>query len=145
MKKSILKTVGIVVFALFGLASCSSDDNSSGPGNGSGNIDAAVGTYKGKITLANGPASGQEYFNATIIITKASNNKLKVEPKSGEAYSNLTPKTMQVYNNSNQGILSDGNIPEGNFIYTMSSKSLTVQTKEQSTTDAIFTFEGTKQ
>ena len=144
MKKSILKTVGIVVFSVVSMVSCSSDDNSSGSGNGRGNIDAAIGTFKGKITLMNGPASGQEFFNATIIVTKASNNKLKVEPKSGEAYSGLTPKTIQVYNNT-QGILNDGNTPEGTFLYVMSSKSLTVQTQEQAATDVTFTFQGAKE
>jgi len=143
MRKSILKTAGIIAIALFGLASCSSDDSNNGPGGG-GSIDAAVGTFKGTITITNGPNSGNDIFNATIIVTKASNNKLTITPKSGESYSNLTPKTIQVYNNT-QGILNDGNTPEGNFIFALSSKTLTVQTKEQLATDAIYTFDGTKQ
>ncbi|WP_306566908.1 hypothetical protein [Flavobacterium lindanitolerans] len=142
MRKSILKTAGIIAIALFGLASCSSDDSNNGPGGG-GSIDAAVGTFTGKLTIGNGPNAGQEFFNATIIITKVSGNQLKVEAKSGEAYSGVTAKTMKVYNNAGD-IMADGNIPEGTIVYKKSSKSLTLLTKEQAASDIIFLYEGAK-
>lgn len=144
MKKSILKTVGIIAIALFGMASCSSDDSNSGPGNGGG-IDIAVGTFKGKITIVEGAGSGTEYFDATVVVTKASNNQLKVAPKSGEAYSSITPKTIKVYNNSNVAVFNDGNTPEGTFSYSISSKSLIISTQQQSASDITFAFQGAKQ
>lgn len=141
MKKSILKTAGIIAIAVFGLVSCSSDDSNNGPGGGGG-IDTAVGTYKGTLDpLGDGP----NYFDAILIVTKVDGTHLKITPKSGEPYSNYTSKTMKVYNASNQAIFGDGNIPEGTFSYTISSKTLLVQTQEQSTTDLTYTFQGTKQ
>ncbi len=142
MRKSILKTAGIIAIALFGLASCSSDDSNNGPGGGGG-IDAAVGTYKGTLDPLGGDAP--TYFDAILIVTKVDGNHLKITPKSGEPYSNYTSKTMKVFNNSNQAIFGDGNIPEGTFSYTISSKALLVQTREQSATDLTYTFQGTKQ
>lgn len=143
MKKSILKTAGIIAIALFGLASCSSDDNNNGPGGG-GSIDAAVGTFTGKLTIGNGPNAGQEFFNAKIIVTKASGTQLKIVAKSGEAYSGVTEKTMKVYNNTGD-IMSDGNIPEGTILYKNSSKALTILTKEQSASDITYLFNGAKE
>ncbi|MEZ0004714.1 hypothetical protein ABH942_000057 [Flavobacterium sp. 28YEA47A] len=142
MKKSILKTAGIIAIALFGLVSCSSDDSNNGPGRG-GSIDAAVGTFTGKITIEEGPNAGQEFFNAKLIVTKVSNTQLKVEAKSGEAYSNVTAKTMKVYNNTGD-IMGDGNIPEGRFIYKNSSKALQVFTLQQAASDVTYIFDGAK-
>lgn len=140
MKKSILKTAGIVAFALLGMTSCSSDDSNGGNGNRS--IDAAVGTFKGTFEPVG--SEGPTHFNATLIVTKVSNTELRVAPKTGEAYSNYTPKTIKVYNDT-QGILNDGATPEGSFIYALSSKTLDVLTKEQAETDITFRFTGTKQ
>ncbi|MBA9071913.1 hypothetical protein GGR22_000039 [Flavobacterium gossypii] len=142
MKKSILKTVGIVVFAVVSMVSCSSDDSDGG--NGGGSIDAAVGTFKGTFEVLDGPNAGQDYFDATLIITKVSNTELRMTPKSGEAYSNLTPKTIKVYNLGGD-ILVDGDAPAGTFAYRASSKALLALTKQQAATDITFTFSGTKQ
>lgn len=141
MKKSILKTVGIVVFAVMSMVSCSSDDSSNGP-NGGGSIDAAVGTFKGTFRTVNGES--QTYFDATLIVTKVSNTELRVAPKTGEAYSNYTPKTIKVYNLAGD-ILVDGDVAAGTFAYRASSKALQVLTKEQAASDITFSFEGTKQ
>ncbi|MCY1492584.1 hypothetical protein D9M68_263910 [compost metagenome] len=65
-------------------------------------------------------------------------------PKSGEAYSNLTPKTIKVYNLGGD-ILVDGDAPAGTFAYRASSKALLALTKQQAATDITFTFSGTKQ
>lgn len=68
MRKSILKTAGIIAIALFGLASCSSDDSNNGPGGGGG-IDAAVGTYKGTLDPLGSDAP--TYFDAILVVTKS--------------------------------------------------------------------------
>ncbi|WP_447637333.1 hypothetical protein [Flavobacterium microcysteis] len=143
MRKSILKTAGIIAIALFGLASCSSDDSNNGPGSG-GSIDAAVGTFTGKLTIGNGPNAGQEFFNAKLIVTKVSGNQLKIVAKSGETYSSVTAKTMKVYNNTGD-IMADGNIPEGTIVYKNSSKALTILTNEQAASDITYLYQGAKE
>ncbi len=140
MKRSIqtgLKSK-LMVLALLGMVVSCSKDNDGSP-KPSSDIQAAVGTFKGKIRVAE-----QDYFNAIVIVSKEGNDKLKVAAKTGENYSAVTPKVFKVQNISNIHISSSG-ISSGSFTYTMDSKEVQISTNKEAATDVEFYFEGTKQ
>lgn len=157
MKKVKTKMVFLGILALLTLGtlttSCSnSDDNEEFEQPAQGSIDAAVGTYKGRLyTSPSNAASGvYEWFDATVIVTKEGVNKLKIVPKSGEPYSFVTPKIFTVetgafFGENTQDIVSLSGSLEGFFHYYGSNQNINVSTNEQSATDVYFDFEGTKQ
>lgn len=146
-------------FALLALASvltlgtlttsCSNDDDNGSEQPAQGTIDAAVGTYKGKLSSYD--SNGYyDWFDAIVIVTKEGNNKLKVTAKSGEEYSYVTPKTFTVetgafFGENTQDIVSLTGSLEGIFHYYGSNKNISVSTDVQSATDVHFRFEGVKQ
>ncbi|MNK13358.1 hypothetical protein D3C87_314430 [compost metagenome] len=136
-KKLLALSFCLVVLTAF--FSCSKDDD-----NSSGNADEAaaarvVGTYKGTIDNFS-----TQYFDATIIVTKESGNRVKIAPKSGEVYSGVTAKIMVI-----QAIPTTDNAtaqdPNGTLLYDNSQKTITLITKQTAASDVIFHFEGTKQ
>ena len=146
-------------FALLALASvltlgtlttsCSNDDDNGSEQPAQGTIDAAVGTYKGKLSTfdTNGV---YEWYDAIVIVTKEGSNKLKVTAKSGEEYSYVTPKTFTVetcacFGENTQDIVSLTGSLEGIFHFYGSNKNINVTADEQSETDVYFRFEGAKQ
>ena len=146
-------------FALLALASvltlgtlttsCGNDDDNGSEQPAQGTIDAAVGTYKGKLSSSN-TYNHYEWFDAIVIVTKEGSNKLKVTAKSGEEYSYVTPKTFTVetcacFGENTQDIVSLTGSLEGIFHYYGSNKNISVSTDEQSATDVHFRFEGVKQ
>lgn len=146
-------------FALLALASlltlgtlttsCSNDDDNASEQPAQGTIDAAVGTYKGKLSTF-GSSGSYEWYDAIVIVTKEGSNKLKVTPKSGEEYSYVTPKTFTVetgafFGENTQDIVSLTGSLEGIFHYYGSNKNISVITDVQSATDVHFRFEGVKQ
>jgi hypothetical protein len=148
-------------FALLALASvltlgtvttsCSKDDDNGHEQPAQGTIDAAVGTYKGKLySTSYNPGDRNEWFDAIVIVTKEGGNKLKITAKSGEEYSYVTPKTFTVetcacFGENTQDIVSLTGSLEGIFHYYGSNKNISVSTDEQSATDVRFRFEGAKQ
>ncbi len=122
---------------------CSKDKNNDKPSGNSDEAAAAriVGTYKGTIDAS---TSNAQYFDAIIIITKESGNKVKIVAKSGEAYSEMTPKIVPI-----QGILESDNAtsegPQGILIYQAQEKTLKFLSKATSAEDVTYSFEGTKQ
>ena len=154
MKKFISKKISlflIVTSISLGFTNCSSDDDSpSNPNQGTGNIDIALGNFKGRIQINNPDLSTNEYFDAEVIVTKIDNEKLRVTPKTGQPYSSANPKTFTVLYNSapNNQLMSVQSIPgslEGYFIYSHNNTSLNIATIRQSATEVTFSFEGTKQ
>lgn len=131
--------------------SCSKDDDNGHEQPAQGTIDAAVGTYKGKLyTTPSNPIDTYEWYNAIVIVTKEGSNKLKVTAKSGEEYSYVTPKTFTVetgafFGENTQDIVSLTGSLEGFFNYYGSNQNISVFTEEQSETDVHFRFEGVKQ
>ncbi len=129
--------------------SCNSSDDNVSQEPTKGTIDAAVGTYKGKIYTSD--TNGvYEWFDAIVVVTKEGSNKLKVAAKSGEEYSYVTPKTFTVetgafFGENTQDIVSLTGSLEGIFHYYGSNKNINVITAEQSATDVWFDFEGVKQ
>ena len=148
-------------FALLALASvltlgtlttsCSKDDDNGSEQPAQGTIDAAVGTYKGKLyTPPSNPDDVYEWYDAIVIVTKEGSNKLKVTAKSGEEYSHVTPKTFTVetgafFGENTQDIVSLTGSVEGYFLYYGSNKNISVTTNKQSATEIEFNFEGVKQ
>ena len=144
--------LGILAAFTFGTVatSCSkNDDNDGYEQPAEGTIDAAVGTYKGKLSTSD--TNGvYEWFDAIVIVTKEGSNKLKVAAKSGEEYSYVTPKTFTVetgafFGENTQDIVSLTGSLEGIFHYYGSNQNINVITNEQSATDVYFDFEGVKQ
>jgi len=144
--------LGILATLTFGTVatSCSKNDDNNGyeqPAQGS--IEAAVGTYKGKLYTSD--TNGvYEWFDAIVIVTKEGSNQLKITAKSGEEYSHITPKTFTVetcacFGENTQDIVSLTGSLEGIFHYYGSNKNIHVSTAEQSATDVWFNFEGVKQ
>jgi len=129
--------------------SCNSSDDNVSQEPTKGTIDAAVGTYKGKIYTSD--TNGvYEWFDAIVVVTKEGSNKLKVAAKSGEEYSYVTPKTFTVetgafFGENTQDIVSLTGSLEGIFHYYGSNQNINVITTEQSATDVYFDFEGVKQ
>ena len=129
--------------------SCNSSDDNVSEEPTKGTIDAAVGTYKGKIYTSDTNGTN-EWFDAIVVVTKEGSNKLKVAAKSGEEYSYVTPKTFTVetgafFGENTQDIVSLTGSLEGIFHYYGSNKNINVITAEQSATDVYFDFEGVKQ
>jgi len=152
MKKNVLntltKTVSVFLLAVAAV-SCGGDDSAPViPGTG-GDISIATGTFKGKITVYPAEGSSTEYFDAEVTVTKISDNQLKVTPKAGEPYSVASAKTFQVDYSSAGGdniyVTAVTGSPEGHFIYNHSNKSLNTLTEQQTASEVIFAFEGTKQ
>lgn len=146
MKKINVKIAffGIALALNFGTVatSCSKDNNEyEEPTNGT--IDAAVGTYKGK--LRSNDLDQYEHFDAVIIVTKVDNQHVKVVAKSGEAYSGVTSKTFKVEHTYNGNIDNIDGILEGHFWYTHNVKTLEMGTDKQTATDITYLFDGTKQ
>lgn len=144
--KKKLTFVGILSLLSIGTitTSCSSsDDNTNYEQPTSGTIDAAVGTYKGK--LRSSLLEQYEYFDAVVIVTKVDNQHLKVEAKSGEAYSSVTSKTFKVENSYNNNINNVNGILEGYFWYTAEVKTLELGTNQQAEGEINFLFDGLKQ
>lgn len=122
--------------------SCSNDDK-PGEEQTKGTIDAAVGTYKGKLRSVD--LDQYEHFDAIIMVTKVDNQHLKVEAKSGETYSAVTAKIFKVVNSDNGDVNNAFGILEGHFWYTADVKNLEMGTERQSATDINYIFEGVKQ
>lgn len=156
MKKVNTKFALLALATLFTLGtvttSCSKNDDNDGyehPTQGS--IDAAVGTYKGKLySTSYNPGDQNEWFDAIVIVTKEGDNKLKVAPKPNESYSFVTPKTFTVetgafFGENTQDIVSLSGSLEGFFHFYGASNNISVSTNEQSETDVHFNFDGVKQ
>lgn len=129
--------------------SCNNSDDNASQEPTKGSIDAAVGTYKGKLNTidTNGV---YEWFDAIVIVTKEGSNKLKITAKSSEEYSYVTPKTFTVetcacFGENTQDVVSLTGSLEGIFHYYGSNQNINVITTEQTATDVYFDFEGVKQ
>ena len=135
-----MKLMYAVVLALvtFAFVGCSKDDDNTVPTSGS--IDAAVGTYKGKLDLSN---TNGPMFDKILTVTKVSDNTLKVEI--GDKTLNIPTKEFKVINNMNVSIQTAGVSPEGTFLFDVKNKTLLCQGEKTSATEVFFTFEGTKQ
>ncbi|KQC01729.1 hypothetical protein [Pedobacter sp. Hv1] len=140
--KSIQKKLSIVltVLALTTMYACKKKEGSS-----SGNSDEAaaarvVGTYKGTIDI-----TSQEYFNATIVITKESGNKVKIAAKSGEAYSNVATKIIAIKAILNSDDAEAISSPEGVVVYQHSEKAIRIVTQPTAQGEVTYIFRGTKQ
>lgn len=130
-----------MVIALVGslFLSCKSNDGNDDPTPITGqSIDPVLGTFKGTIRIAT-----QDYYNAIVVVTKVDASHIKVQPKSGEAYSTATPKVLTAQNPVGVGV--GGNDPEGSVNYLISTKALQISTKKTAATDVEFYYEGTKQ
>ena len=138
-KISILNVL-IVFFTSAFFIGCSKDDD-GGP-NDTG-IDVATGTFKGTLEINTG--AGSTHYNAIITVSKVSNNQVKITAKSGEAYSQVTAKTIQVSTSGIEGEGVHGDDPQGYFMYEIANKRLKVLTKETANTDIAYEFEGAKQ
>lgn len=113
-----------------------SDDDDRAPG--SHGIEVATGVFKGTMKI-----QGQDYYNAIVNVSKTGDSYVKVQPKSGEAYSAATSKTFNVTNSA--GVSVSGNDSQGSFNYMISSKSLQISTQKASENEVAFYFEGEKQ
>lgn len=132
---------GFIVMVIMGslFFSCKNNDDNDEPTPISGqSIDPVVGTFKGTIRIAT-----QDYYNAIVVVSKVDATHIKVQPKSGEAYSVATPKVLSAVNPVGVGV--GGNDPEGSVNYLISTKALQISTKKTAATDVEFYYEGTKQ
>ena len=141
--KTIKKLLSFVlpVLILVAVFSCKKDKG----GSPSGNSDEAaaarmVGTYKGTIDI-----TSQDYFNAIILVTKESGNKIKVAAKTGETYSKVTTKIFTIKAISGSNDAEAIGSPEGVVIYHHSDGALTVGTLATASGDVAYDFRGTKQ
>ncbi|WP_126973109.1 hypothetical protein [Gynurincola endophyticus] len=154
MRKLNLKITMLCVTALFAVSSmvtgCSKKKDDEPTGQGA--IEAAVGTYKGKISVYEQiPGDNRwEFFDAIIVVSKEGNDKLKIAAKSGEAYSGITSKTFTVeagafFGQAPVDVISKIGSVEGMFAYYGSNKTITVVTQKQGANEIHYSFDGTKQ
>lgn len=134
-----IKSMYLMVLTLVTLAfvGCSKDKDE--PIQTGGSIDAAVGTYKGKIEII----GGKEVFNQILVVTKVSDNKIKVSAQNADL--KLPVREIQVSNNYNITIQALPNEPQGSFIYTFENKGLLFLGKRTDEGQLEYSFEGTKQ
>lgn len=127
----------MMIFALVFFVGCSKDKDDT-PNSGTGSIDVATGTFKGTIRIGT-----TNHFNAILTVSKVDNQRLKVVAKSGEPYSDVTTKTIQV--KADVPGLVDGHDDQGYFAYEIEKKKLTVLTKQTGASEIDYGFEGIKQ
>jgi hypothetical protein len=145
MKKIVLKPLTFLAVCVFfaGLlvSGCKKDDTP-----GTSNIDVATGTFVGTLKVFDRPTSpsSQEYYNAVVTITKVGDNQLKVTAKTGEAYSDATPKTFTDVRYQSGGAVQSNSVA-GSLAYLERNKEIIVVTEKQAATERSFTFTGTKQ
>lgn len=150
-KIAFLGMLSVLTLATIATSCSKNDDNNGYEQPTQGSIDAAVGTYKGKLyTSPSNPDDVYEWYDAIVIVTKEGSNKLKVTAKSGEEYSYVTPKVFTVetgafFGENTQDIVSLTGSLEGIFHFYGSNKNISVFTEEQTETDVHFRFEGVKQ
>lgn len=149
MKKVHKKTALVALATILTLGtittSCSKDDNSPKAEEQpiKTNIDAAIGTYKGK--LSSNDLDQYKHFDAVVIVSKVDDQHLKITPKSGEPYSSVTPKIFKVEVGYKGNIQSINGALEGYFWYTDELKTVEMGTVQQAQTDIPFLFDGLKQ
>lgn len=139
--KSVSKNLSLVlsVLALTVLSSCNKKEEGSPVNLDEDAAKRVVGTYKGTLDAT------QKYFNAIIVITKESGNKVKIAPKPGEPYSNVTSKTINVKAIPNSDDVEAIGTPEGTLAYQHSEKNILIVTLPGSSDDVTYNFRGTKQ
>ncbi|TDQ73521.1 hypothetical protein [Sphingobacterium yanglingense] len=135
MKRNSFLAVMFFACASLIFASCSKDDDKTPSG-----IDAAIGTYIGKIEVI----GGADYFDAIIKVSKVDDSHIKIEAKSGEKYSGVAAKTMKVSNTHNISI-NTLNEPNGSFLYSIDDKTVILLTEQTQKDEIIYSFKGTKQ
>ncbi|MEY8760260.1 hypothetical protein [Chryseobacterium tongliaoense] len=128
----------LILFIGAVFVSCNNDDDDNSNPAADNSINAVTGTFKGTLNIG-----GQDYYNAIVTVTKVDNSHVKVQAKSGEAYSSVTTKTLSAVNPVGVSIV--GSDSEGSISYLMSTKALTVSTQKTSATDIIYLFQGTQQ
>jgi len=136
MKKKLMYGV-MLAFAAVAFAGCSKSDNNEGPASGS--IDAAIGTYKGTISII----GGAEKFDQILVVTKVSANRIKIAAQNADL--KLPVKELQVSNNVNMSIASPGTDPNGRFMYTFENKSVLFLSTRTAEGELQYSFEGLKQ
>lgn len=118
--------------------SCKNDDGEDSTPITNNSIDVVLGTFKGTLN-----SGGQDYFNATVIVSKVDESHVKVQAKANEAYSFVTTKTLTAVNTQGVGVVGSNN--EGSISYLISTKAITISTQKTSDTDKIYLFQGTQQ
>ncbi|RRN78007.1 hypothetical protein EIM50_16730 [Pseudoxanthomonas sp. SGD-10] len=140
----LLSLAALLAFGLL-LTACSKD--SADETSKSGKIDDAVGTYKGTMFRY---GSATELFDVILIVTKEGDNKLKITPKSGEVYSDVTPRVFTVevgdfFGEHPVDVISLSGSVGGYFSYYGESKSVSILSTKLQESDVTYTFEGVKQ
>lgn len=132
------KLVAAIVLALvtFAFVGCSKDDDNPQTG---GSIDAAVGTYKGKLEVIGQP----DRFDQTIVVTKVSDSRIKVAV--GDASLNLPTREFNVSNEYDVYVRSASLSTGGTFVYEIKEKSVVYQAEPTAQGEVLFTFKGDKQ
>lgn len=138
MKKLMLGAALVLSTGIFFIGCKSSNDSDNNP---SDSIDPVVGTFKG--TIEDGENADIKYYNAVVIVSKVDDSRVKVTPKSGEAYSGYTAKTIKVANPVGASVV--GVDEQGSVSYLIDTKSLNVGTEKNSAQDKIYIFNGSKQ
>ncbi|PUB27437.1 hypothetical protein C8J95_10917 [Elizabethkingia sp. YR214] len=138
IKKLVLGAALVLGTSLFFIGCKSSNDSDNNP---SGSIDPVVGTFKG--TIEDGENPDIKYYNAVVIVSKVDDSRVKVTPKSGEAYSGYTTKTIKVANPVGASVV--GSDEQGSVAYLIDTKSLNVSTEKNSAQDKTYIFNGSKQ
>jgi len=138
IKKLVLGAALVLGTGLFFIGCKSSNDSDNNP---SGSIDPVVGTFKG--TIEDGENPDIKYYNAVVIVSKVDDSRVKVTPKSGEAYSGYTTKTIKVANPVGASVV--GSDEQGSVAYLIDTKSLNVSTEKNSAQDKTYIFNGSKQ
>lgn len=134
-----IKSMYLMVLTLVTLAfvGCSKDEDE--PIQTGGSIDAAVGNYKGTIKII----GGKEVFNQILVVTKVSDNKVKVSAQNADL--KLPVREIQVSNNYNISIQALPNEPQGHFIFTFENKGLSFLAERTEEGQLEYSFDGTKQ
>lgn len=127
----------VLTLVTLAFVGCSKDKDE--PIQTGGSIDAAVGTYKGKIKII----GGAEVFNQTLVVTKIDDKKIRVSAQNADL--KLPVREIQVSNNYNMTIQALPNEPQGRFIYTFENKGLTFFAERTEAGQLEYSFDGTKQ
>jgi len=127
----------VLAFVMVAFVGCSDDKDDTTPTGGS--IDAAVGTYKGKIQIT----GANDLFDQSVTVTKVSNDRVKVSFNNKSL--NVADREFNVTNQGGMFIQGAVGATGGSFLFDIKEKSLLTQFTAMAAGERLVTFTGDKQ
>jgi|SRR5690606_33361676 len=134
-----IKSMYLMVLTLVTLAFVGCSKDKDDPIQTGGSIDAAIGTYKGKVEIP----SSNALFDQLVTVTKVSDSRVKVSFNNKSL--NVADREFNVTNNNGMFIQGAPGATGGSFVFDIKEKSLLTQFTVMAAGERLVTFTGDKQ